>query len=80
MIATSYCKSKESSVACLTLAVAIGGLAWSGFSVNHLDIAPQFAGLLMGISNTIATIPGIASPIITGEVIPHKVICSFDLF
>ncbi|CAD5112545.1 DgyrCDS1756 [Dimorphilus gyrociliatus] len=79
MIATSYCTSKESSVACLTLAVGIGGLAWSGFSVNHLDIAPQFAGLLMGITNTIATIPGIASPIITGEVIPHKVIYLLDI-
>lgn len=43
------------------------------FSVNHLDIAPQFASVLMGISNTVATLPGIISPILTGRIVRHKV-------
>lgn len=33
----------------------------------------QYAGLLMGISNTFATIPGIVSPSITGAIVTHKV-------
>lgn len=43
------------------------------FSVNHLDVAPQHASVLMGISNTFATIPGIVSPIITGYIVTTPV-------
>lgn len=42
-------------------------------SVNHLDIAPQHASVLMGISNTFATIPGIVSPVLTGYIVQHEV-------
>lgn len=38
-------------------------------SVNHLDIAPQHASVLMGIGNTFATIPGIVSPMLTGYLV-----------
>ena len=34
----------------------------AGFNINHIDIAPRFAGVLMGITNTIATIPGFVGP------------------
>ena len=37
----------------------------AGFSANFLDITPAYAGILYSVSNTIATIPGILSPIIT---------------
>ncbi|XP_068129616.1 sialin-like [Hyperolius riggenbachi] len=47
----------------LTLSSTIGGCTISGYSINHLDIAPNFAGLLLGITNTIATIPGMVAPI-----------------
>ncbi|XP_043263381.1 vesicular glutamate transporter 2-like [Colletes gigas] len=40
--------------------------------VNHLDIAPKHASVLMGIGNTIATLPGIVSPIITGYIVQNK--------
>jgi len=32
------------TVAMVVLAVGISGLAMSGYGVNHLDLAPQFAG------------------------------------
>jgi ACS family sodium-dependent inorganic phosphate cotransporter len=41
--------------------------------VNHLDIAPQHAGVLMGITNTVATLPGIISPLITAFIVQNKV-------
>jgi D-alanyl-lipoteichoic acid acyltransferase DltB (MBOAT superfamily) len=44
------------------------------FSVNHLDIAPQYASLIMGLSNTVATLPGIVSPALTGYIVQNKVI------
>lgn len=46
---------------------------FSFFSVNHLDVAPQHASVLMGISNTFATIPGIVSPALTGYIVVNSV-------
>jgi ACS family sodium-dependent inorganic phosphate cotransporter len=28
-------------VICISLSLGCGGFAWAGFSINHLDIAPQ---------------------------------------
>ena len=33
-----------------------------------MDIAPPFAGILFGISNTAAAIPGVISPYIVGVI------------
>lgn len=41
---------------------------FSGFLSNHIDIAPNFAGTLMAITNTAATIPGIIVPIFVGRI------------
>ncbi len=41
-------------------------LTWSGFVPNHLDIAPRYADVLMGITNTAGTIPGIIGIALTG--------------
>lgn len=43
------------------------------FSVNHLDIAPQHASVLMGISSTFATTSGILGPTVAGRIIKHEV-------
>ena len=44
---------------------AFSGFAVAGFIVNHLDIAPRYASIIMGISNTFGFIAGIACPIVT---------------
>ena len=62
----------------ISLSLGCGGFAWAGFSINHLDIAPQYAAILMGISNTIGTIPGIVSPVITGFIVQDGVRLGFD--
>ena len=41
MLAVAYTKSVPAAIVCLSFGVGIGGFAWAGFSVNHLDIAPQ---------------------------------------
>ncbi|ENN75168.1 hypothetical protein YQE_08281, partial [Dendroctonus ponderosae] len=69
MLIAAFWSNRIASVLCLTLAVGLGSLAWPGFSVNHLDLAPQYASILMGISNTFATIPGIVSPTLTGYIV-----------
>ncbi|KAL2083476.1 hypothetical protein ACEWY4_021249 [Coilia grayii] len=52
------------AVAFLTISSSLGGLSASGFNINHLDIAPSYAGILLGITNSFATIPGMVGPVI----------------
>ena len=73
IIVAGYTTNWLVAVVCLTFAVGGGGFAFSGFFVNHLDIAPPFAGILMGISNAVATLPGIISPLLTGVIVQHQV-------
>jgi ACS family sodium-dependent inorganic phosphate cotransporter len=55
-------------MALLAMCGALGTLAfsWSGFLPNHLDIAPRYADILMGLTNTAGTIPGIVGVVVTG--------------
>ncbi|XP_070533110.1 sialin-like [Ptychodera flava] len=68
LISTGYVGcNKILAVVFLTLAVGSGGFCMSGFNVNHLDIAPRYSGVLMGITNMFATIPGFVGPAIVGQ-------------
>ncbi|CAB3243765.1 unnamed protein product [Arctia plantaginis] len=72
MVAAAYASSVTGCVVFLTIAVGLGGFAWSGFSVNHLDIAPPHASVLMGLSNTVATLPGIISPTLSSAIVTDQ--------
>lgn len=72
MLLAAFLLTPAGAVVCLSIAVGIGGFALAGFFVNHLDIAPQHAGVLMGISNTVATLPGIISPLVTGFIVQNE--------
>lgn len=45
-----------------------------------MDIAPQYAGILMGFGNTFATVPGIVSPILCGYIVTDEVSSMHKLF
>ncbi|VVC38189.1 Major facilitator superfamily,Major facilitator superfamily domain [Cinara cedri] len=68
----AYSTTKLESIIYLTLALGLGGFISAGFIVNHLDIAPQYASLLLGLSNTFGTVPGFVSPTLTGMIVQHK--------
>ncbi|XP_068082585.1 vesicular glutamate transporter 1 isoform X2 [Anabrus simplex] len=72
MLLAAFLLTPAGAVTCLTLAVGLGAFAMAGFFVNHLDIAPQHASVLLGIGNTFGTMPGIISPTITGYIVQHK--------
>jgi len=59
-------------VCAVILAVGCTGLAMSGFGVNHLDLAPIYAGTLMGLTNTLATVPGFLGPQVVGILTYHQ--------
>lgn len=42
-----------------------------GFNVNHIDVAPMYAGVLFGISNTFASLPGLFAPLVTKTIAPN---------
>ncbi|XP_020712094.2 sialin isoform X1 [Athalia rosae] len=72
MMCAAFIMTPFAVIACITVAIGLGGFSWVGFSVNHLDIAPRHASILMGFGNTIATVPGIVSPILTGYIVQNK--------
>lgn len=59
------------ALTCLTIAVASGGFA--SYSVNFQDLGAQYASLTVGVSNTLATLPGFISPTVTGYIVQNKV-------
>jgi len=66
LLLAGHSESTLTSVLLMCGALGALGFTWSGFLPNHLDIAPRFADVLMGITNTAGTIPGIVGVAITG--------------
>lgn len=61
------------TVGILTVGVGLNGAIYSGFKVNHLDISPRFAGILMSLTNCLANLAGLLAPIVAGYVIDKRV-------
>ena len=61
------------AMVCLCVASVGQGVVNSGLMVNHLDIAPKYAGLLMGFSNTAGTVAGFLAPTTVGLLTEHNV-------
>ncbi|XP_055545793.1 putative inorganic phosphate cotransporter isoform X3 [Wyeomyia smithii] len=57
------------AIGLLTAAVGINAATYLGFQVNHIDLAPNHAGTMMGITNCAANIMSIIAPLIVGQVL-----------
>mmetsp|Transcript_4171 Transcript_4171/g.10464 ORF Transcript_4171/g.10464 Transcript_4171/m.10464 type:complete len:282 (+) Transcript_4171:77-922(+) len=66
LLALPGAKSAPAALAAVALCLAALGFARGGFSVNHMDIAPRYAGALMGLSNTAGTMAGVIGLPVTG--------------
>merc|ERR1712203_1348637 len=53
----------------MSLALFFGRMQAAGFWVNMTDVCPETAGTITGLSNTIATIPGIVAQPITQSIL-----------
>ena len=61
-----------------TVGLGVMGTFYSGFKVNNLDLAPNYAGVLMALTNGAGGITGIIVPYLTGLLTPDvsvKFIC-----
>lgn len=74
LLLAAYFTDTTMIIVCITLSVGLGAFSISGYLANPLDIAPQFASIIIGYSNTFATLPGLISPTVTGYIVTTPVI------
>ncbi|XP_046664264.1 vesicular glutamate transporter 1-like [Homalodisca vitripennis] len=72
VLLAGHLNSFNGSLLCLVLAIGLSAFAWAAFSVNHLDIAPQHASVLMGLSNTFACVSSFLGTHLTGYIIGER--------
>ncbi|XP_046890333.1 vesicular glutamate transporter 3 isoform X1 [Hypomesus transpacificus] len=72
LLVVGFSHTRGVAISFLVLAVGFSGFAISGFNVNHLDIAPRYASILMGISNGVGTLSGMVCPLIVGALTKNK--------
>ncbi len=72
MMLAAYQQNRVLIIVFITLGASLGALSICGYGVNHLDLGPQYASVIMGLDNTIATIPGEKIKIVARIVIDKK--------
>ncbi|XP_050412069.2 sialin isoform X2 [Patella vulgata] len=75
IIGLSFLDSEQRNlvVGLMTLAVGFQSATTAAFRVNHLDIAPRFAGTIAGLTVNIACVVAICVPIITTALTPDVI-------
>ncbi|XP_026327407.1 sialin-like isoform X2 [Hyposmocoma kahamanoa] len=53
----------------LNITSFFGGAAYSGYQMNHIDLSPQLAGTMYGITNAASNICGFMAPYVIGRII-----------
>ncbi|KAI4342208.1 hypothetical protein MLD38_026858 [Melastoma candidum] len=69
LVALPIFRSSGGAVFCSSVALGFLALGRAGFAVNHMDIAPRYAGIVMGVSNTAGTLAGIIGVEMTGQIL-----------
>ncbi len=64
-----FASTANEAVFLLCMILGTASFTVPGYGTNHLDIAPRHAGVLVGITNTVGTIPGVAGVAFTGWLI-----------
>ncbi|KAL4616526.1 hypothetical protein ACB092_07G205300 [Castanea dentata] len=79
LVALPYFHTSCGAVFCSSMALGFLALGRAGFAVNHMDIAPRYAGIVMGVSNTAGTLAGIIGVDFTGRLLEAGRTDSSDL-
>ena len=74
LVLAGYAKCNAGlAVSSIVVAMFFFGANFSGYNCNNLDIAPAFAGVVFGITNTVATIPGFVAPAVVNWVTEENI-------
>lgn len=79
LIALPLFRTSGGAVFCSSVALGFLALGRAGFAVNHMDIAPRYAGIVMGVSNTAGTLAGIVGVELTGQLLEAAKAANLDL-
>lgn len=73
LLGLAFVGSDQKILALILLVIAVGANAgvYSGFNVNHIDLSPNHAGIMMGITNSLSNIFSIIAPLAV-KVIPYE--------
>lgn len=63
---------KQLAIALLTIAVGTNSAIYSGFNINHLDLAPNHSGVLMGITNGASNVCALVAPLFVQVVVTDQ--------
>ncbi|XP_005176881.1 vesicular glutamate transporter 1-like [Musca domestica] len=66
LVLAYFGNKSTTAIVLLSLAIMFHGTVSTGALASMVDIAPNFAGIVMGISSTIGVLPGFISPYIVG--------------
>ncbi|CAI5709329.1 unnamed protein product [Hyaloperonospora brassicae] len=69
LVLLRFANSAPAAVAVLCMTLFTGRAAMAGYWVNMIDVAPNHAAHIMGVSNTFGTIPGIIGNLVTGAIL-----------
>jgi hypothetical protein len=58
--------------------LGFAAIARGGFALNHLDVAPAYAGSVMSVANTAGTFAGIVGVGLTGQLCVPIVLIMFE--
>ncbi|KAG8329839.1 hypothetical protein J6590_077430 [Homalodisca vitripennis] len=67
-----FVHSNAAAVVLLVSSLGCGAGIYPGYVSNHLDLAPNFAGLLLGITNGLGNISSILAPLVAGFVVTDE--------
>lgn len=79
LMALPYFRTSGGALFCSSMALGFLALGRAGFAVNHMDIAPRYAGIIMGVSNTAGTLAGIVGVDLTGRLLEAAKEAQLDL-
>jgi MFS family permease len=73
LVALAFVDSSQKDLALALLVITVGfnAAVYSGFNVNHIDLSPNHAGPLMGITNSLSNVVSILAPLAI-KVIPYE--------
>ena len=62
------CTQWQGAVTMVILGFSFMGFQYNGFLVNHVDIAPRYAAILMAFSNTFGTLTHFLAPYVIDNI------------
>uniref|UniRef100_A0AC35TNK7 MFS domain-containing protein n=1 Tax=Rhabditophanes sp. KR3021 TaxID=114890 RepID=A0AC35TNK7_9BILA len=74
------CSQTVIAISLIVVAVGLSGFQFSSFVVSYLDIAPAFAGTLVGIGNTLSSSAGFLGPWLMAYITPNSTREEWQIF